>query len=108
MNNMGKKKININSRNADSLSLGDAITQYLRYFKIEEKYNQTALLAHWEKIMGKTVASRTEQMYVYKKVLYLKIDSAPLKNELTLSKQKVIELINKEIGAGVIEDIKIR
>jgi predicted nucleic acid-binding Zn ribbon protein len=105
---MAKRKSDINTRNADALSLGDAISQYLKYFKIEEKFNQTALLTHWEKIMGKTVASRTEQIYISKKILYLKINSAPLKNELALSKQKVLDLISKEIGEGVIEDIKIR
>ena len=31
-----------------------------------------------------------------------------LKNELTINKQKIIDLINKEIGDGVIVDVKIR
>ena len=105
---MGKRKNDHNTRNADALSLGDAINQYLKYFKIEEKFNQTALLSQWEQIVGRTIASRTEQIYIYKKVLYLKLNSAPLKNELILNKQKLIELIQKEIGIGVVEDIKIK
>lgn len=105
---MAKKKNDITTRNADALPLGDAISQYLKYFKIEEKFNQTALLAHWEKLMGKTIASRTEQIYINKKILYLKINSAPLKNELTLNKQNLLDLITKEIGEGVVEDIKIK
>lgn len=105
---MYKKKDDSKHRNADALNLGDAISQYLKFFKIEEKFNQTALLAKWEEIMGKTIASRTEQIFINKKTLYLRITSAALKNELTINKQKIIDLINKEIGDGVIVDVKIR
>jgi hypothetical protein len=102
-----KKKEDIKSRNADSLSLGDAISQYLKYFKIEDKFNQTALLAKWEELMGKTVSSRTEEIFINKKTLYLKISSAPLKHELIHNKKNIIDLINKEIGVGVVIEIKI-
>lgn len=40
-------------RNSDALDLGEAISQYLKFFKIDEKYHQTALVNNWEKLWGK-------------------------------------------------------
>ncbi|MFN8437573.1 MAG: DUF721 domain-containing protein [Cytophagales bacterium] len=94
-------------RNSDALDLGEAISQYLKFFKIDEKYHQTALVNNWEKIMGKTIATRTEKLYVHKKILFLKLNSSALKNEMFINKLKVIELINKELGAETIIDIKL-
>ena len=37
--------------------------------------------------------------------LYLQIDSAPLKKELIMAKQKMIELINKHAGKTVIQEV---
>ena len=55
--------------------------------------------------MGNTIASRTGKITLYNKKLKVKIESAPLKNELNLSKSKVLEVLEKELGKGVIEDI---
>ena len=86
-------------------SLKEAINDLLDFYKIKSKYNETYLVAYWEKIMGKTIASRTEEVYVSEKKLFLKVNSAPLRNELVLAKHKIIELINREIGEDIIEEV---
>ena len=55
--------------------------------------------------MGKPIATRTLKLFIKEKKLYVKLNSAPLKNELTLQKSKVLELLHAEIGEKVIVDI---
>ncbi len=98
----------ITKRHAEVHSLKGAIELLLDAFKIKDKFNETNVLASWERIMGKTIANRTSKIYIHKKVLFITIDSAPLKNELIMSKSKILTLINNDIGENTIIDVAIR
>lgn len=93
------------SRKAKATPMKDAIDAFLKTFSLEKQYNETYIPAYWEKIMGKAIASRTNQLYVRGNTLYLKLDSAPLRNELFMAKTKLIDLLNKEIGEKIIEEV---
>ncbi len=93
------------ARQAKAMPMKAAIDQWLKSFNLQTKFNETYLVAFWERMMGATIASRTKQLYVRNKILYLFIESAPLRNELALAKTKLIDLLNKEVGENVIEDI---
>jgi hypothetical protein len=47
-------------------------------------------------------------MFFKGNVLYVELTSAPLKQELTLSKEKIIAVFSEKVGKGVIEDIIFR
>ncbi|MGR3809161.1 DUF721 domain-containing protein [Jiulongibacter sp. NS-SX5] len=92
-------------RNTKAVSLKDAIDGFLESFNLQSKYSETHLIVSWEKIMGKTIASRTEKIYIRDKKLFLKISSSPLRQELLMAKSKLISLINKELGNHPVEDV---
>ena len=92
-------------RKKETSSLKDAIEAHMESYRLKGKFKQIQLINNWEKLMGKPISSRTTNIYVHKNILFVTLSSAPLKNELTLSKQKIIELFEREMGEGVIEDI---
>jgi hypothetical protein len=55
--------------------------------------------------MGKPIAARTTKIYIKDKKLFLGIDSAPLKKELLMAKQKMIELLNKTAQQDIIAEV---
>jgi hypothetical protein len=55
--------------------------------------------------MGNTVSKRTTNLFFREKKLIVELNSAPLKQELTLSKSKIIELFAKEVGPGIVEEV---
>jgi len=93
------------SRSSKAVSVGDAIKELLKFYQLEGKFNETFVVAHWEKIMGKTIASRTEKVYFKDKRMFVKVSSSALKKDLMLSKQNIINLVNKEIGSDVVIDV---
>ena len=93
------------SRRGNVMPLKDAIDAFLRNLKLEEKFKETYLAAHWETIMGKDVNDRTAQIYLKEGTLFLEIDSAPLRNELLLTKSKLIKTFNKLQGEEVVKEI---
>lgn len=77
----------------------------LEDYKLDEKFDQKNLIASWERLMGKPIASRTTRLFVKDGVLFVKLSSAPLKNEMNLNKARVLDIIRKEFGEKVLKDI---
>jgi len=87
-------------------SFRSAFQNFLKEENLEHTYKQKQVIADWDRIMGKTIASRTTKMFFTQKTLFVKLSSAPLKNEMQNSKARIIELIEKEIGKGEVEDVR--
>jgi hypothetical protein len=100
-----KKKDVDGARKSTATPLKEAFKELLIAYRINDKYSQASIVAFWEKLMGKTIASRTGKIYFRGKTMFIEISSAPLKHELSLSKSKMMDLISKEFGQGVVEDI---
>lgn len=62
----------------------------------------------WVLNMGNTINSYTKEIKLRGKKLFISIASAPLRQELTYSKTKIIDLINEELGEEYITDVIIR
>ena len=61
----------------------------------------------WEKTMGKNIQKYTYKVYYQKGILYVKLKSSVLKEELTFEKVKIIKLINNELGKEYIKDMEL-
>lgn len=95
----------LNIRKSDTQPVKDSIQALLRAYRIQGKVNQAQVVASWEKIMGKAIALKTKELYFKDNKLFVLLTSAPLKHQLVMSKTRVIELINMEVGAGVVEEV---
>jgi len=93
------------ARKNDSQSLKDAIESLLKVYQLESKFQESYISANWEQIVGKPISSRTTEVYVSKEKLFVNINSAPLKKELLLAKQKLIQLVNKAANKEIVKDI---
>ena len=61
----------------------------------------------WKKTMGKNIQKYTIKVVYKKGILYIKLKSSVLKEELKYEKLKVIKLINIELGKEYIKDLVI-
>ncbi|AXE21234.1 DUF721 domain-containing protein [Runella rosea] len=86
-------------------TVGDAINKMLEIYRLRGKFDESSVKVYWEKLVGKEIASRTSDIYVKDKVLFLRLDSAPLANELVIAKRKLIQSLNDSFGYELITDI---
>ena len=89
-------------------SLKDVLNEFMKSFHISDKIDEMRLKASWEKVMGKMIAVHTVNLYLKNKTLFITLDSAGLKNELSYAKKKIINMLNKEFGTKIVEEIVIR
>jgi hypothetical protein len=57
--------------------------------------------------MGKNIQKYTYKVVYKKGVLYVRLKSSVLKEELTFEKTKVIKLLNQELGKEYVTDLII-
>jgi predicted nucleic acid-binding Zn ribbon protein len=92
-------------RKANDKTLKEAIEQMLQVYKIKKRYDETAVIANWPELVGKSVANRTKELFVHDKKLFLRIESSVIKNELMLMRTQIINKINEEAKAVLVEEI---
>ena len=95
-------------RKNNEVSIADALEAMLKELKLKSRLDETRVQTIWRERMGKSISTYTYEISVRKKTLYLTILSAPLKQELSYSKEKIIELMNREMGDGFIEEVVIQ
>ena len=89
------------------ITLGQAIDQFIQQFKLQDGIDETKVRELWGVLMGKPIAKHTTRIDLRENKLYLTVDSAPLKNELFYSRDKIKEVLNRELGKVVIKDVFI-
>ena len=61
----------------------------------------------WVKTMGDNIQKYTYKVYYKRGILYVKLKSSVLKEELTFEKAKIIKLLNKELGKEYIKEMEL-
>jgi len=77
-------------------------------YKHKSKLYRNKLETTWESQMGTTISKYTSRISVRNNKLFITIDSAPLKQELSFSKDKIKKLMNEELGENYILEVVIR
>ena len=93
------------SRKSNDQTLKEAMEDMLKTYKLDDKLRQFMLIESWGKVMGPSVASRTEEVKFYGKKLFVRLNSASLRQELFQERDKIVKLLNEEAGAVVIEEV---
>jgi len=101
-----KYKDKFSNRKSGTSSLKEAIEAMIDSYRLRGKFDQTKLINSWEKMMGKPIARRTEKIFLKEKVLFVKLNSAPLRQELTIAKTKVLEIIHRDFNKEMVIDVK--
>ena len=70
--------------------------------------NNVKIQGLWEKTMGSNINSYTTELNLRNKTLYVNLSSSVLRQELSYGKQKIIDLLNNEIGETIINKIVLR
>jgi predicted nucleic acid-binding Zn ribbon protein len=89
-------------------TIKQAIEEAFQSLNIKNKIDETRLITSWEKVMGKVISKHTRKLFVIKGTLFIYLDNPALKNELTYSRDKIIELVNESAGEELVKEVVIK
>jgi hypothetical protein len=89
------------------ISMGDALKKFLKQSKLKGSIQALQIEEIWGKLMGKTIARYTDKINIHGHTLYITTTVAPLKQELSYQKEKIIQRVNEALGEKVISEVVI-
>ena len=95
-------------RGNNNQKVGDIIRKLMKNPKLAEKLDKLDALRAWEEIIGVQLCKYIINQKIYKGVLYVKLKSAVVRNELSYKKSEFISQINQKLGKKLINDIVLK
>ena len=90
------------------VKLGDAINQIFKQEKLDVKISQFTVKNGWKDIVGDVIAKSTTELFFNEKTIFVGLNSAALKHELSFRKEEIVANINKYCGYKLVDQIVIR
>lgn len=94
-------------RRSKGQPIGEVIKDLLKNYDITSKFNEAHVVTSWDKLMGPSVTKYTIKIEVEKRILFVKLSNAALKQELSYSREKIKKMLNDEVGEEVLLDVRI-
>lgn len=85
--------------------IGDILNEVLSEQNLDNKLLELQILDLWPKIVGPMINRRTIERKINNGILYLRIASAPIRQELSLNRTNLIATLNKAVGKDVLNEI---
>ncbi|MBN4066068.1 DUF721 domain-containing protein [Candidatus Amoebophilus asiaticus] len=95
-------------RRKNEIRIKDAIEEYLKKSKLKPKLDEVKLREAWEGHMGKAIANYTNKIYLKDRKLFINLSSSVLRDQLSYSKSKIIEMLNREVGEEIIDEVILK
>lgn len=95
-------------KQANDFTLKEAIREFLSTYRLDDKLLERQVIQLWPEVMGKLISNHTKDLYIRNKILYVKLDSAPLRSELSFAREKICKALNKAVNSDVIKEVVIR
>lgn len=92
----------------EELSIQDVLKNFISHNKLQSGIDKVEVKEVWFKLMGNGVANYTEEVELRKETLYVKLTSSVLREELMFGRDKIIQMINQEIGKEVVKTLILR
>ena len=89
-------------RENDSFSIEDLMKHFIKENNLSKGMQKIKVEETWTKMMGQGVASHTTSVRLQNKTLIIQLNSSVLREELSYGKEKIIKMINEELGEEVI------
>lgn len=95
-------------RNNEHISIAEALKEFVETNKLETGLNKVNVAEAWAKLMGNGVNNYTTAVKLERDTLYIQLNSSALREELSYGKEKIIKLLNDELGKEIIKKLVLR
>lgn len=89
----------------DVKPLADLIKEFYELHKGPDYLDEVKALDAWKQVVGPFIASHTIDLSIKNHVLFVRVDSDVLRNELSYSKSLLLKNLNEMVGKEVISEI---
>lgn len=94
-------------KKGNEYTLKEAIGEMLKSYQLDTRLNETQVVNAWEKVMGPVIAKYTTRVKMDNGILYVQLNSAALRQELSYQKSEIASRLNAECGSEIVREVVI-
>lgn len=98
----------MSKRHKDHQKIGDVLASFVQNSKLENGLDNVRVERAWRERMGNGVQNYTNSLKLHKGTLYVSLSSSVLRQELSYGKDKIIAIINEELGKELVAKLILR
>ena len=95
-------------RGNNTYNVGNIIRKLMKNPKLANRLDKLDALSVWDEIIGEPLKKYIIDQKIIKDKLYVKLNSAPMRNELSYKKTELKDQINKQLGKKFIKEIVLQ
>lgn len=88
--------------------IGDILKEIIKTNKLESGLDELSVTDAWKSLMGNGVNNYTRNIALRHGTLYVELTSAVLREELSYGKDKIVKMINEELGKEIVKNVVLR
>ncbi len=92
----------------DNNSISDVLKEFIQANKLQPGMDKIDVRDAWKNLMGNGVNNYTREIMLKNNTLYVELTSAVLREELSYGKEKIVKMINEELGREVVKEVILR
>lgn len=95
-------------RLSNNSPIGSILSEIIKTNKLEPGLNQVSVEDAWRNTMGNGVNTYTRNIILKNSTLFVELTSAVLREELSYGKDKIMKIINEELGRDIVTVVVLR
>ncbi|ETK12473.1 hypothetical protein T235_09050 [Tannerella sp. oral taxon BU063 isolate Cell 8/11] len=96
-------------KRVNAQSIGEILREFFAQNpEIGRRLDEVRLVHAWREMLGPGVAQATHEVYVRGATLHVVLDSAVLRSELMMWRDRLVRTLNERVGTDVIREIRFR
>jgi hypothetical protein len=92
----------------DYNAVGDVLKVFITENKLQKGMDGINVRDAWAKLMGNGVNNYTRNIALKGSILYVELTSAVLREELSYGREKIVKMLNEDLGRQVVTEVVLR
>ncbi len=95
-------------RNNENMKLSEALKDFVSTNKLQKGLDKVNAREVWNSQMGPAIEKYTTSIKLDGSTLYVQLSSSVLREELSYGKEKIVRMLNAELGKDLITKLVLR
>ena len=96
-------------KRVNAQSIGEILREcFTQNPEIGRRLDEVRVVHAWREVLGPGVSQATREAYVRGATLHVVLDSAVLRSELMMWRDRLVRTLNERVGTDVIREIRFR
>jgi len=95
-------------RKREESTISDVLKDFINVNHLQTGLDKVSVKDAWGNVMGGPIVKYTTNIVLERDVLFVQLSSSVLREELSYGKEKIIKMLNEELGKELITKLVLR